>query len=243
MQERYVFIDADSLLYRACYGDVTDKVICNRYKQRLDYIKVNTFSTDMFVAIKGFDNFREKLDPNYKAHRPVQTDEMRRKLNFAAQYALELGAIQSNGWEADDQVRAWSYEADQTKTPWVISGIDKDLLQIPGTHFDYGGTDKKPLPEEKKWHWIKEQEGNYRFGCQLLTGDVVDNIKGVKGIGVKKAEKLLYGKTKKEIMTIIMGLYEKEYGQDWKAKLHTNTNLIYMRRWKDDEFFYEDWLK
>jgi len=150
--------------------------------------------------------------------------------------------VQSDGWEADDQVRAWAYEAQQDNIPWVIAGIDKDLLQIPGTHFNYGGSDKKPLPEEKKWHFIDEVEGPYRMACQLLTGDVVDNIKGIKGIGPAKAKKLLTGLSKKQMMTEIVNLYQPEFGKDWEHKLNVNCNLVYMRRWPDDEFDYKVWL-
>jgi len=243
MDDRYVFIDADSLLYRATYGDVSDTTMRNRYRERLDYIKVQTFSTHEFVAIKGKGNFRMDIDPQYKAQRPSLEEEQRRRLNMIAQYAIELGAISCDGWEADDQVVAWAWEAQQEDTPWIIAGIDKDLLQFPGTHFNYGGSKDKPLDEDKKWKFITQEEGDYRFACQLLTGDTTDNIFGIKGIGPKKAEKALAGLNRKEMMTKVIELYKPEYGDDWEGRLFKNCNLIYMRRWLDDEFDYKAWLK
>lgn len=242
MDERYVFVDADSILYRATYGSVSDKKMRERYLERLDHIKVHTFATQMFVAIKGQGNFRMDIDPEYKAQRKPLEDEQRRRLNMIGNYAIERGAISCDGWEADDQVRAWAWEAQEADIPWIIAGIDKDLLQIPGTHFNYGGNKDKPLTEEQKWTFITPEEGDYRFACQLLTGDTIDNITGIKGVGPVKAGKAMADKSRKEMMETVIEFYKEEF-DDWEKKLHNNCNLIYMRRWLDDEFDYRDWLK
>lgn len=240
---RYVFVDGDSILFRATYGDnIKDSVMRERYTERLSYIRTHTFADELFVAVKGFGNFRQQIDPEYKSQRKELDEETKRRLNMIHAYAVEKGAIQSDGWEADDQVRAWSWEADNMGIQWVIAGIDKDLLQIPGTHFNYGGSEKKPLEEDKKWTFITPEEGDYRFACQLLTGDTIDNIKGITRVGPKKAEKALSGKSRKEMMETIMEMYKEEYKSGWEDRLHKNCNLIYMRRWLDDEFNYEDWL-
>lgn len=243
MEERYVFVDADSILYRSTYGDVSDTKMRERYRERLDHIRVNTFATEMYIAIKGKGNFRMQIDPEYKAQRKPLEEEQRRRLNMIAQYAIELGAISCHGWEADDQVRAWAWEAQQDGIPWIIAGIDKDLLQIPGTHFNYGGNKDKPLTEDQKWTFIDEKEGDFRFACQLLTGDTIDNIQGIKGVGPKKSEKALEGLDRNGMMNVIIDYYKSEFGDNWETKLQNNCNLIYMRRWLDDEFDYRSWLK
>lgn len=240
---RYVFVDADSILFRAVYGDdIKDSLMQQRYLDRLSYIRTHTFADELFVAVKGFDNFRQKLDPDYKAQRKELDDETKRRLNMIHSYALEHGAVQSDGWEADDQVRAWAWEATEDDIPWVIAGIDKDLLQIPGTHFNYGGTEKKPLEEDAKWTFITPEEGDFRFACQLLTGDTIDNIKGIHRVGPKKAAKALENMNRKSMMEKIIEMYKDEFGDQWENRLHINCNLIYMRRWLDDEFDYKSWL-
>lgn len=241
-EERYVFVDADSILYRSTYGDVKDSEMRKRYLERLDYIKVQTFADHMFVAIKGKGNFRMEIDPEYKAQRKPLEEEQRRRLNMIANYAIEHGAISCHGWEADDQVRAWAWEAQQDGNPWIIAGIDKDLLQIPGTHFNYGGSKKKPLTEDEKWKFIDYDEGDFRFACQLLTGDTIDNITGIKGVGPVKAGKAIEGKNRKGMMETVVEYYKSEFGDGWEKKLDDNCNLIYMRRWLDDKFNYQDWL-
>jgi len=240
---RYVFVDGDSILFRATYGDdVKDSTMRERYLDRLSYIRTHTFADELFVAVKGFGNFRQQIDPEYKSQRKELDEETKRRLNMIHAFAVEHGAIQSDGWEADDQVRAWAWEATETGIEWVIAGIDKDLLQIPGTHFNYGGTEKKPLEEDEKWKFITPEEGDFRFACQLLTGDTIDNIKGITRVGPVKAGKALSDKSRKEMMTTIMEMYQAEFKNDWQTKLHNNCNLIYMRRWLDDEFDYKSWL-
>ena len=65
----------------------------------------------------------------------------------------------------------------------IICSIDKDLRNTPGWHYNWN-KDEKPV-------WVSEEEATYNFYKQLLTGDRVDNIQGIPGIGPKKAEKIL----------------------------------------------------
>ena len=92
--------------------------------------------------------------------------------------------IQADGMEADDLVCIWAYEARDMEIPFVICGIDKDLKQIPGNHYNYN----------KKEHcFVDDDVANYNLMVQCLTGDNSDNIPGIRGIGPKKAEGILQG--------------------------------------------------
>lgn len=62
----------------------------------------------------------------------------------------------------------------------VICTKDKDLDMISGLHYNWT-KDKEPYE-------VSEQQALKAFYSQLLTGDRVDNIQGIKGIGNKKAE-------------------------------------------------------
>ena len=74
--------------------------------------------------------------------------------------------------------------AETANQEYTVAGIDKDLLQITGTHYNFV---KKEITE------ISEDTANLKLMLQCLTGDRSDNIPGIKGIGPKKAEKLLSG--------------------------------------------------
>ena len=240
----YTFIDADSILFTSVYGDkTTDSAMKKRFRDKIELIKTQTWADEVFIAVKGKNNFRDELYPEYKKNRPELPSETRRRLNIMHSYALEQGAVQADGWEADDQVVSWAYEANQQGIDTVIAGIDKDLLQVPGNHYNYGGRASKPIAEEDRWHYTSEEEGRERFAAQLITGDVTDNIIAIKGHGPVKANKAVKGKSKKKMMEAIIELYKKQFEDKWEEKLILNSNLIYMRRWLDDEFDYKLWLK
>jgi 5'-3' exonuclease len=59
---------------------------------------------------------------------------------------------------------------------------DKDNKQTIGEHYD---------PVKKEAFYVTQEEADRWFYYQLLVGDTVDNLKGVVGIGKKKAAKLL----------------------------------------------------
>jgi DNA polymerase-1 len=70
------------------------------------------------------------------------------------------------------------------KTPdTVIVSVDKDMRQIPGWHLN---PHKEDFPV-----FVTEAEADWLFHMQWLSGDQTDGYGGIKGIGPKKAEKIL----------------------------------------------------
>jgi len=65
---------------------------------------------------------------------------------------------------------------------------------------------------------------------QMLTGDSTDNIHGLKGIGPKKAEKLLKDVPTKDMLEAVGNAWRDHHPREWKEKLETCWNLLYMRR-------------
>ena len=102
-------------------------------------------------------------------------------------------------------------------------GIDKDLLQIPGNHYNFN----------KKTHrFVSDDEAHKLLMIQCLTGDRTDNIPGIKGIGPKKAEKILEG-----VNTDVMWRYVKKAWQEHNAgdpKISLRL-LSMIKTWKEYE--------
>jgi 5'-3' exonuclease len=94
-------------------------------------------------------------------------------------------ATEAIGCESDDLVGC-----NQTENT-IICGIDKDLLTIPGKHYQWpifrGGKEIRPA----RFHEITYIEGMRTFFEQMLIGDSSDNIVGVTGLGKVKAAKEL----------------------------------------------------
>ena len=191
-----MLVDADSIFFKIAYRPAS------KFKLRQEFDKFckemelevrnklhNDFAEGEFIvkyAVKGNGNFRKDIYPEYKANRKPQEDEIRERLNYLYQYSLEKwDAVPADGMEADDLVAIWAYEAREMEMQYVICGIDKDLKQIPGNHFNYG---------KRTWDFIDDDQGHLLLMQQCLTGDNTDNIPGLKGIGPKKAEKMLAGR-------------------------------------------------
>ena len=140
---------------------------------------------DPLIAVKGKGNYRKDLYPAYKAHRKPLEDRMKKNLSYAHEHMCEdYGAVMADGMEADDLVSIWAYECMEADIPYVIVGIDKDLLQIPGEHYNF---------VKKESQYVDKDMAHYSLMRQCLTGDSADNIPGIKGIGPKKADRILNG--------------------------------------------------
>jgi len=64
----------------------------------------------------------------------------------------------------------------------IITTVDKDLLQVPGLHYN---------PVTKRRTTVEKCDGDHLHMLQTLAGDPVDNYDGIPGIGMVKAEKYL----------------------------------------------------
>ena len=139
---------------------------------------------DMRIAVKGHGNFRTSIADSYKGNRKRELEPGEKKaLKYGHQHLIDkYDAIMAHDMEADDLVSIWAWECIQSNQPYVIVHIDKDLNMIPGNHYNF---------VKKEEYYVDFEKGHYNFMMQMLVGDATDNIPGIKGIGPKKAEKLL----------------------------------------------------
>lgn len=172
--------------------------------------------------LTGSGNFRYELATiqPYKANReklerPVHWQTVRDFL------LRECNAEMVEGIEADDKlVIEWGRNPQNT----VVATIDKDLSTVPGiTLYNW---------KHKTLTTISTEEANLNFYKQILTGDTIDNIPGVKGLGPAKADKLLrLGMPEPLMITVCYTEYLKAYGREkaWDA-LVENGRLLHMIR-------------
>ena len=180
-------IDADTIYFRAAASqDKSKREIRKKIDMKVREIEGYLLMPELLLAVKGRGNFRKDLYPEYKKNRKEHDEETKEALNYAHNYMIEkFGAKMADGMEADDLVCIWAYEAMAKEMPYTIVGIDKDLLQIPGTHLNFHHMEIKEVDDDT---------ANYNLMLQCLTGDNSDNIPGIKGIGPKKAERILAGR-------------------------------------------------
>lgn len=156
---------------------------------------LNKIDCDYAVVI--FDakreNFRNQIYKEYKANRGETPELLIPQFDVIHQAveALNLPWIAMEGYEADDLIATYADMA--AKKGWqtiVVSG-DKDLMQLIGKNVEFYDGMKDKFFTEKD---VMEKFGvtpDKVVDVQALTGDKIDNIPGVPGIGPKTAGELI----------------------------------------------------
>ena len=138
-------------------------------------------------------SYRNDIYPAYKANRDVAPDDLKRQFKLCQQVANVLGiaTFVDGYYEADDLIGTLAQHYQKQKTTIHIVSADKDLAQLIKNNdvwWSFGKID--PLNRDgiyNKFGVYPDQIADFL----ALTGDSVDNIPGVPGIGAKTAELLL----------------------------------------------------
>lgn len=137
--------------------------------------------------------FRNELYPQYKANRSAPPDDLIPQFGLIRQAtrAFNLPCIETEGFEADDIIATYALQAEKLGADVTIISSDKDLMQLitPSVHMYDAMKDKQIGIAEvvEKWGVAPEK----MIDLQAMTGDSVDNIPGIPGIGPKTAAQLL----------------------------------------------------
>lgn len=206
-------LDGDIIVYRASASaeDEDVQVALDRCDRLIDFILLETNATSYYSWIGGSTNFRKEIDPTYKAHRP----EVKPKHLIACQEHLvkNWNTIITDGNETDDELAI--AQSQDNKEDTIICSIDKDLLQVPGNHFNF---------VRNEFYQISNEEGLKNFYRGLIIGDTADNIKGVKGLGKVKAEKVLSSLEPQHYHLAVLDLYDED------LRFYNNCKLMWLMR-------------
>lgn len=233
-------IDADWFAY--AHGGATDDEgkplkwywVAGRINQQIENIVYKSGADSYALFLSGGGNFREStatIRP-YKGNRPSDKPFHYERIR---DYLIKFrNAILIEGMEADDavsieQMKLYNQaceEGDWSETyseGTVICSIDKDLDNTPGWHYNW-------IKDEK--YWIDEITALRSFYSQLLTGDPVDNIPGLFGVGQKSSlvKKLGELKTEESMYNHVKEQYEKRFGSYWQHFLLENAQLLWILR-------------
>ena len=137
--------------------------------------------------------FRNRLYPAYKANREPAPEQLKRQFRHckALCAALGLAVLAHSDYEADDLIGSALHALRPRGFRGVIVSADKDLSQLLHEHdeqWDFARNQRWGRAGVKARHGVEAaQIADYL----ALTGDAVDNIPGVSGIGPKSAAVLL----------------------------------------------------
>lgn len=206
---RLFLFDGTALAYRAYYAldrslststGIPTNATYGVARMLVRFIKDHIIVGKDYVAV-AFDKkaatFRHKLLETYKAQRPKTPDLLIQQLPYIKKLVEALGmkVLEVEGYEADDIIATLAVKGLPLFDEIFIVTGDKDMLQLVNENI-------------KVWRIIKgisdlelydAQKVKEKYGVEpqqipdllALTGDEIDNIPGVTGIGEKTAVQLL----------------------------------------------------
>jgi len=191
---RTLLIDADILVYKAAFSaeeniqwdEETWTTTANIEKGRdsLDQLVsdmcISLGTSQVIMCMTAPNNWRKDILPSYKEQRKATRKPV--LIKPLMQYIRDTYVTYERPTLEADDVLGILATAQVITGEKVVCSIDKDLLQIPGQHWNI---DKKALTV------VTEEAGIRLHLRQTLTGDPVDNYTGLPGCGPVKADKIL----------------------------------------------------
>lgn len=201
---RVYLVDASIYVFRSWFtypDDLTDSDgwQANAVYGFADFLNALLRSIQPAYIACAFDqslstSYRNEIYPPYKANRDPAPEELKRQFEHCRLLARSLGIAEyaSERYEADDILGTLAVMMRERGHPVTIISSDKDLAQLIVSD------------EDEWWDYARnvrlDAEGiRNKFGVQpsliaemlALSGDAVDNIPGIPGIGQKTAIGLL----------------------------------------------------
>ena len=219
-------IDGDILIYRACHKALKDNLdVTSTFDDLYDDLIEQMACTKYSLHISGTGNFRKQLKQGFTKYKGKRKEKPA-NYHFLRDYILKnYDVITAATYEADDTA---SIEATKylKQNQWFMLGtVDKDWITIGGMFYNM-------QYQSLKVYTLKDAAEF--FHKQLITGDSVDNIPGIYGLGPKKAEKLLKGKTLLEQFEAIIKCYKEHFPKDYEHRLNTMGTMLYLVKDYDD---------
>lgn len=225
-----LILDGYNLFYRARYS----RTNLGEYSTIFNFFRafrsvINKFNPDdVYVVLEGVPKQRLALQSDYKANRDYKDDkdnfkfqrkEIIRLLNY-----FPVNIVKHEDFECDDIIGYLSSNLNHKEK--IIVSSDTDFIQCISENVKLFNFLKQEFREKPDYDYIV---------WKSLRGDKADNIKGFKGIGDKKAEKLCLNEEKLNEFLLIENnkeVFEKNYKM---IKLHELTkqqidNIIFKNK-------------
>lgn len=232
--ERTALIDGDFFAFQTAAWAVAAQADVNDLKTRLldqmDYLIERSFASNAIVALScsSEDGFRRAAYPLYKINR---TGDKPPLLDVAKNMLADGWlTITKPSLEADDILGILATNG-KIENPVVVS-VDKDLMQIPGYHYN---PNKFDFPQ-----YVSPDMGERAFFLQWLMGDVGDGYKGIDKMGPKKADGLLPSLydwprvsyiDKIRLIASAYRDHKKEYSMEYCLQMRTCAKILTSSDW------------
>jgi DNA polymerase-1 len=204
---KLMLVDGTALAYRAHFAFIRNPLINSKgentsasYGFTNILMRLTKEHQPDYIGV-AFDTkaptFRDHKFAEYKAQRPGMPDELAAQLPRIKNIlkALNIATLEKDGFEADDVLAGLAKQAEHKGWMTYIVTGDKDLLQIVTNRIKV--IRPRAGKSEESIYGPAEVKQEYGVEPQLiidifaLSGDAVDNVPGVPGIGPKTATELI----------------------------------------------------
>ena len=158
----------------------------------LEQVRPERIGVAFDQSLRSETSFRNGIYPAYKANRESPPVDLERQFALCREFCRHMGLAEfaSAEYEADDIIGTLAARARAAGLRNVLVTRDKDLSQLirdGDVFWDYSGNARYQYHEiGPRFGAIPELIADFL----ALTGDAVDNIPGVPGIGKKTAAEL-----------------------------------------------------
>jgi DNA polymerase I len=198
------YIDASYFIFRAYHSMPADMVdgdgnathalygFARFISDLLEQVRPERIGVAFDLRLRNATSFRNSIYPPYKANREAPPADLERQFALCREFCRHMGLAEfaSMAYEADDIIGTLAARSRAAGLCNVLVTRDKDLSQLireGDVFWDYSGN--------IRYHY---HDIGARFGAcpeliadfLALTGDSVDNIPGVPGVGKKTATEL-----------------------------------------------------
>lgn len=216
-------LDGDIFVYRIGFASEgeSEGIAISRMASFVEDLIMMPEIGDYQGYLTGSNNYRMEIakEAPYKGNRSAPKPQ---HYELLREYLVKSWGFEVvDGQEADDAIGIKAYTL--ATEDYMIYSLDKDLDMIRGWHYNFNKDHK---------YFVDEDDTLRTFYKQVLTGDRVDNIPGLKGIGPKKADKILGDAlTEQELFTAVLAAYNNDI-----HRMTEMAQLLWIRR-KENELW------
>ncbi len=200
-QKTLYLIDGSNYIYRAYYA-LPKLTNSKGFPTNAIYGFINMLKkliqerNPSYLAV-AFDHkaptFRKEMFKDYKATRKPMPDTLKKQIPVIKEIVknYNIASFEMPGYEADDLLAYLAVEACKKNFKTYIVSSDKDMLQVVQENIYIYHPQKGVVLDETAVEKLYGIKPLYFSDFLALTGDSIDNIPGVPGIGEKTARELI----------------------------------------------------
>ena len=213
-------VDGDVLIYRACHRSIKENLdVKKTFDEIYEDVKLNTACDKYSLHVSGGGNFRKEIDQKFTVYKGKRKEKPDNYLTCRNYIIEKYKPIMVKNYEADDTAAIEASKYIKDGQLYMLITVDKDWKTIGGLFYNLLYNNLSA---------VSTIDGIEFFHQQLLTGDTVDNIPGIEGVGPVKANKILQGKDLKGQFEAVIKAYKTHYPDDFMSRLNVMGTMLYL---------------